>query len=276
VPAPVRTDVRFTAVSAGSQRTCAIAQDGAAYCWGRFSLPSLDAAARSAARPVAVPGGFRLSTVGTGQSHACGIALDSKVYCWGSNRYGELGVGPAGAPAVTPVPPAFAAGRDSAFTLVSASATNSCAVGWNGDAYCWGRNLFGQLGNARASQGDERTATPTLVTGGHRWRLIRSAGGFTCGLTVAGQAYCWGISSRPLSLAHAPDRCDGPPPRECSTQPISVAGELRFRDLAVGGRHVCGVTTDGRMYCWGDNDHGQLGNGSRAPAEAPTAVVSRP
>src|SRR6266705_2350685 len=64
-------------------------------------------------------------------------------------------------------------------------------------------------------------------------------------------------------------------PWTCSAEPLPVAGGLRFRDLSVGGGHSCGVTTDGRSYCWGRNDYGQLGNGSREPSAAPTRVLLR-
>ncbi len=279
VPWPVRTDMRFVAVSAGSERTCAVGQDGAVYCWGRFSVPTTAPGGRATLRATAIEGGVRFRAVAVGLTHACGIGVDNRVYCWGSNNYGERGGGPAGGPPTAlPAPVLLAEERDTSFALISASVNQSCAVDRDGNGYCWGRNLFGEIGNGRASETDEPTTAPTSVAGDHRWRLIRSAGGVTCGLTVEGEAYCWGINLYPRTFgnAAAPERCDGPPPRGCSTRPMLISEGLRFRDLSVGRGHACAVTTGGKIYCWGDNDHGQLGNGSGEPAAEPTPVVLRP
>jgi hypothetical protein len=48
----------------------------------------------------------------------------------------------------------------------------------------------------------------------------------------------------------------------CSQEPLQVAGELRFRDVAPSVHHTCGVTTAGSAYCWGRNDGGQVGDGT--------------
>src|SRR5829696_5427142 len=52
------------------------------------------------------------------------------------------------------------------------------------------------------------------------------------------------------------------PTEEPATELAALAsGALAFRMLSSGGSHVCGVTTDERAYCWGENNSGQLGNG---------------
>ncbi len=276
VPSAVVTDLRFVAVVAGPQRTCGLTRDGVVYCWGRFSLPSAAPGGRPALEPTRLPGEIQFRAVGLGLSHACGLARDSRVYCWGSNEFGELGVRPTGPRRPAPVPVTFPEGAAESFTSVGASPYDSCAVDEAGRGYCWGRDMFGQLGNGRLTSPDEPTPTPTLVAGGHQWRLIRP-GDYACGLVVQGEAYCWGLTSLPQTpgTSTAANLCDGPPPRTCSTEPLPVAGGLRFRDLSVGGGHSCGVTTDGGIYCWGRNDYGQLGNGSREPSAEPTRVLLR-
>jgi alpha-tubulin suppressor-like RCC1 family protein len=56
-------------------------------------------------------------------------------------------------------------------------------------AYCWGQNFYGEVG-------DGTTATqrnnPTLVSGGVAFAKLTAGSYYTCGLTAAGVAYCWG------------------------------------------------------------------------------------
>ena len=73
----------------------------------------------------------------------------------------------------------------------------------------------------------------------------------TCGLTAAGDAYCWG-------------------PRL-----VPVPGGLRFVTLSVGGSHICGVTDTGVAYCWGYGVWGQLGNGGMFDASVPVLVLGQ-
>src|SRR3989454_11094840 len=149
------TDLRFVAVVAGPQRTCGLTRDGVVYCWGRFSLPSAAPGGRAALEPTRLPGEIQFHAVGLGLSHACGLARDSRVYCWGSNEFGELGVRPTGPRRPAPVPATFPEGAAESFTSVGASPYDSCAVDEAGRGYCWGRDMFGQLGNGRLTSPHE-------------------------------------------------------------------------------------------------------------------------
>ena len=51
------------------------------------------------------------------------------------------------------------------------------------------------------------------------------------------------------------------------------ASALAFRQVAAGRWHTCGLTTDGRAYCWGDNTYGQIGDGTTLDRRTPHAVV---
>jgi alpha-tubulin suppressor-like RCC1 family protein len=105
---------------------------------------------------------------------------------------------------------------------------------------------------------------------------------FTCGLTPHGQVFCWGVNtSGELGTDTARDRCldtrrlaHSPPPEpvSCSARPLRVATGLRFRELTAGWSHACAITHDGEAYCWGSNEHGQLGIGSATPANHPTPI----
>lgn len=275
VPTSVVTSARFVRISAGDQRTCAVTKEGAAHCWGRFSRPSTDPAGRGGPEVVSLETTQRFRSLAAGLTHACGITNDARLYCWGSNSIGQLGAG--GPTSARWAPPQLVSLGDEV-TQVSVSSNGTCAVTRSGAAYCWGSNAFGQLGNGAWTERYAANATPTRVVGDHSWRQVSTGGGFTCGLTADGDAYCWGMndaSRRLLGSGAAPDRCGSPSPaRECSTRPIPVAGGIRFRALATGGSHSCGIATDRRVYCWGMNESGQLGNGATRASVEPVPVVA--
>lgn len=54
-----------------------------------------------------------------------------------------------------------------------------------------------------------------------------------------------------------------------------MSGGFQFASLSLGTWHTCGISTDGRAYCWGLNGSGQLGNGTTQDANVPTPVLDR-
>ncbi len=76
------------------------------------------------------------------------------------------------------------------FAAVSVGFIHSCGVTTAGDAYCWGLNLFGELGDGTTTQ----RLTPVAVTGGLSFAAVSSEGRHSCGVTTAGDGYCWGMN----------------------------------------------------------------------------------
>ncbi|HEX8242610.1 MAG TPA: hypothetical protein VF541_03930, partial [Longimicrobium sp.] len=97
-PAPVGGTVRFTRLSAGEYRTCGVATDGGAYCWGLAGSPELgglgsEVNEEESPRPVRVPLPVPVSDVSVGSMHACALGRSGQAYCWGAGSYGGLGNG---------------------------------------------------------------------------------------------------------------------------------------------------------------------------------------
>ncbi|MGK7312150.1 MAG: Ig-like domain-containing protein [Candidatus Longimicrobiales bacterium M2_2A_002] len=93
---------------------------------------------------------------------------------------------------------------------------------------------------------------------------IRAGGGHSCGITVPGHAYCWGADDRG-QLGNAVDALYFDSPRP-------VAGGHALVQVSTGANHTCGVTTDSAVLCWGDNDRGQLGDGTTTDRPIPAPV----
>ena len=97
--------------------------------------------------------------------------------------------------------------------------------------------------------------------------------GHVCGVATDDRAYCWGLNQTgQLGLGSnlGPEACGLLP---CSRRPALVHGGLRFSMVSAGGGHTCGITTDHRAWCWGLNDLGQLGDGTRQMRLLPVRVL---
>ncbi|CAN5696554.1 hypothetical protein BH23GEM7_BH23GEM7_26080 [soil metagenome] len=145
---------------------------------------------------------------------------------------------------------------------ISTGLHHTCAVNEAGQAYCWGRNQFGQLGDGTT----ELRSRPRLVAGGLVWASVTAGHNHTCGVTTAGDGFCWGNGADGrLGNSSTASR---PTP-----QPIAVSGGDTWQILTAGERHTCGMTPDGRAYCWGHNFRGQLGDGTSTNRTTRVLVV---
>jgi alpha-tubulin suppressor-like RCC1 family protein len=127
----------------------------------------------------------------------------------------------------------------------AAGPRSTCALSDAGTAYCWGGREFDYSGVSHPVP----VSAPAPLAG--VWRGDAHA----CGLSAAGAAYCWGTGTLgQLGTGSTPDLQPGAAP---------VSGSIVFTALAVGYRHSCGIDASGAAWCWGSNDHGQLGVGTR-------------
>ena len=134
------------AVAAGASHACALVEPGLVRCWGRntdgqagqaFALPRI-------LEPQLVAGLAGISWLALGDAHSCALTTAGGVRCWGANSSGQLGAG-AAAPSVSPTP-LDVAGMAGGVSSLAAGGAHTCAVKAR-QAYCWGRNDVGQLGN---------------------------------------------------------------------------------------------------------------------------------
>jgi alpha-tubulin suppressor-like RCC1 family protein len=238
----------FRQVSTGNAHACGVTLDSLAYCWGYNKDGELGDGTTTSPRrtPVAVKGGLHFRTVVAGADHSCGVAGNGKAYCWGNNPLGALGDGTT-TQRLTPT--LVLGGLD--FRNLAAGDNHTCGVTTNDRAYCWGWNFYGQLGDGTFS--DQLSLTPTAVTGGIAFRLLTAGTRHTCGISTANRLYCWG-DNRYGQLGDSSNFTSRP-------APTPVAGGRSYQWLDAGNYHTCATTTDGRAFCWGNGNGGQLGNG---------------
>lgn len=265
-PVAVSGDLRLKSISVGWDHTCGITVDNDAYCWGRGRYGRLgNGAADNSLVPTAVAGGLSFEQVNSGMAHTCGITTDGSAYCWGRGEDGILGNNSIES-SLVPVP----VSGDLAFGSVNAGSATTCGITTDGHAYCWGASDFGNL----LGQGDDdrdRKLAPGLVAGDFRFKPNSISVGLdhVCAISTTDEAICWGRGRYgKLGIGSG----DGLGVIENLRTPREVNGNISFALVSTGVFQTCGITTDGKAFCWGRNGSGQLGDGTTTMRVEPAAV----
>ena len=268
-----------TSVTAGEKHTCAVVS-GDAWCWGNGSSGQLGNGKFSSQRsPVQVSGmpAGSVSAVATGRNHSCAIS-SAEAWCWGENTWGQLGGGAttnrATAAKVAGLP------ADSEVEFLGAGYSSSCAATGN-SVWCWGANTTGQLGDGTAK--DSRVPSkvmgligtePITALGVGSSHVVVAMGGaglipgqavdrpykfpvFGFGSSANGQLGTGGVSSSSIPV------------------PAEWKPGTRVYSPTAGTSHSCALTAN-EAWCWGNNTHGQLGDGTTTQALKPVKVQGLP
>jgi hypothetical protein len=249
-PAPVAAliDVPVAALTAGSGHSCALSEQGNAYCWGANGLGQLGLGRYDPiSGPGQVAGSFEFVNITAGHAHTCAVTVSHEVHCWGWNQFGQLGVqdnetcGEDGPFCHTqPVHVAL----PGPMRTVTAGFGFSCALGQDGAAYCWGLNADGELGTGSLAA----RAPPSLVRG-HQFIALAAGARHACGLSANGAVHCWGANLSGELGSSTTLR---------SAEPIPALLPP-LHSLDAGAAHTCGITDRGTVFCWGDPGDGRLG-----------------
>lgn len=261
----------------GLDFSCTLVQDGRLLCWGSNDVGQLgDTGAIRIGQPTTVLAAG-ITQLDAGDRHACARTRTGEVLCWGSNVLGQLG---AQAPGVCRTdhgefPCAVLPQRapaESALMVVS-GVEHNCTLHADSTVSCWGRNDRGQLGVPQFAE-TTMVSRPAAAT---RFASLTAGGYHTCGLLPNGQAMCWGWNVyNQLATRTRAELCGFVPSRRtpCNPQPVATAPALRFQSLAAGREHTCGLDAEGKAWCWGSNNHGELGGGTMSAATANPVSVA--
>ncbi len=152
---------------------------------------------------------------------------------------------------------------------IAAGSSHACALYASGEAACWGRNLYGQLGDG--SQINRAIPVVAPVTGIRQiapggYSTGEGSGGQTCALLTGGSVYCWG-SNNFGQLGNAAMSTT------VSTAAVQVAGISTGVEISMGRYHVCVRDAVGKVFCWGRNSVGEVGDDTQTDRSVPTAVT---
>jgi hypothetical protein len=282
--------------------TCAVLQDGSAWCWGLNDRGQLgDGTAYDRARPVAVAGLPPARSVAAGWGFTCAATASGEAWCWGANDEGQLGDGGAEQERWTPGP---IPGLANVTRVVAGD--GACAIA-GGEVWCWGQ----QFANAPARRVPEKvTGRPVPVVDA----VSADFANGWCALLDDATVRCWGedhvatdagLSSVAAIASGGVGVCavlqDGSV--TCGTFPRRAVGVafVRFRPCALlddgtvwcsadfpnpvaagavaitgGDRHACARLASGQLSCWGENGAGQLGDGTDRDRDGAVLVAGLP
>lgn len=188
-PTPVTGGFTFRLLAAGEYHVCGVTTDDETYCWGEHNEAVPSGVGRISSEPVLLSSAPAFDTLVAGNGFTCGVTAARATYCWGGNGSGQLG---HGALEGSEIPTLVDGGLE--FVSLTAGNRHTCGLTAAGEAYCWGENDDGQLG--RAERGFTPNPDPEPVVGGLSFKTLSAGSAHTCGITVAGDAYCWGALQR--------------------------------------------------------------------------------
>ena len=213
-------------ISAGAQFACVLSKTNNNYCWGNNALKQIsNTAVNQATR---VPTTFiGVAAITTGDNFLCAMIAYGALKCQGDNSKGQSGYIEVSAKPLAPAIP-------SSLSLVSSGALTTCAITATSELTCWGTSQ--PLGLADKKFVDVAVGNVSA-----------------CAIDTAGSVWCWGANgSGQLGIGSTRTN-------EFATK-VQGLGSSIATHVAAGFRHFCVTTSDGFVWCWGDNSKGQLGN----------------
>ncbi len=232
------------------------ASDGGAAGGGAASRADAGAVGDAATGGNAARACVQELVVGSGNT---GVVLtDDVAWCWGSNLAGQLGDGSS------PHPLPFAStDLGERRHQLGFGSLHGCALA-DGSAECWGDNRYGQLGDGGMSARLDPGAVDVL---GADVTSLSVGPTHNCAILQNQSLWCWGRSN-------SGQLGDGTRPTS-NTQPVQVKDLTDVTAVAIGGAHTCAIVADGGLWCWGNNNQGQLGfTSAETSVPDPTRVTA--
>ncbi len=256
-----------------STTTCFLGVNNLAYCMGEgvgvgnTSVPTTNF-------PIAldmtnVGAGVTIKDMGAGLYHACILTSNNKVYCWGTNFVGSLGNGTLANAAIPTEIDMSGVLSGKTIKALSVGGVTTCVIASDDQGYCWGFNMFGNLGDGTLVDAASPVAINTA--GVLNGKLLRNVTAFvynTCAIADDNLAYCWGANTN--GTIGNGTQVDSNVPVAVDT--TGVLSGRTIKGLLSGDSTICSIADDNNVYCWGLNDKGQLGNGTYVDSYVPVAV----
>ncbi|MBM4413841.1 MAG: hypothetical protein FJ040_10430, partial [Chloroflexi bacterium] len=243
-------------LAAQSRQTCALNSVGNIWCWGRLLVNGV---VSDYLNPISYPV-FSASVIMSGGDNACVITHLGRVFCWGTDDNSETGCGTRCENGTNPgslVPHLYNVHH------LAVAPSHACAIDELGGVWCWGNNSLGQTGE---SGSPSVTSIPVAVTLSSQAVAIAVSSTTTCAVLDTGLVQCWGDDSSGQLGNNTPDTT-GETPVTVETASGNLTG---ITQIAAVMNSFCAIKSPGHVWCWGDNDIGQLGNDSGV--DSPVAI----
>lgn len=212
-----------------------------------------------------------LQSLSSHQDSNCLVTTTGNIKCWGGNDFGQLGEGIAlivgdGTKAFKNIPITVA--NVATAKQVAMGYNHACAILQNGVVSCWGDNNNGQLGDGTQTTRLQATAVTGLTAKVTQLALSYQS---TCALLETGNIQCWGSNSQgELGLGENQKKTV----RKITPTSVTIGSDLKAKRLVAGKNHFCAISQNDSVYCWGNNDFGQLGQNDVVTRYQPVLVTA--
>lgn len=220
------------------------------------------------------------TTISAGNQHTCGTK-DGTLYCWGDPTNDKLGLddGNSSSEVKTPLRTSRSNLNKNSFLFeqIETGAEHSCALSTDRIAYCWGNNVKWQLGNSLivkpddvvdTDKGSDSSPLPVKINmsqvEGGTFKQITVGANHSCGLSDTNKVYCWGQNDNGQT-GNKPTKDTNIFTQRATLIPIPAI----ISQISAGHSHTCALSTSGDIWCWGYNNHYQLGDPSKKPTTVP-------
>jgi alpha-tubulin suppressor-like RCC1 family protein len=268
VPVQVGTETNWTEVAAGGVHSLALKLDGSLWSWGGNEQGQLgDGTFSSRSTPSPIASNMTCRTVSAGGLHTVALLEDGTLWTWGDNDHGQLGIGLLITNGLIGVNTPQPVATNGTWQSVAAGGRYTAALRADGSLWTWGQGGVGQLGNGAFGINLE---SPFSVEPGATWRAVSAGACHTIGLRSDGSLWaCGDNSSGELGLGFFTTDA----PYGFSTLQ-RIPTNVMWKSITAGGFHSVALSADGRLWSWGENSAGQLGNGSFRSASSPQLITA--
>ncbi len=257
-PVPVATTLPWVTVSAGYIHTAALKSDGTLWTWGDNYYGQLgDTTTAYKTAPVQIGTESQWMAVSGGDHHTMALKTDGTLWAWGANWGGQLGDSTMVDKHV-PVQ----VGTDNQWVAVSTGGYHTMALKADSTLWAWGTNYDGQLGNGtHAIYSSQNISVPQKI-GTDRWIAVAAGNCHTVALKEDGTLWTWGCNSSG-QLGYVPAVVTE------KYSPKQIGTDNQWVAVAAGRDHTLAMKSDGTVWAWGENVHGQLGDGTTVNRSTP-------
>uniref|UniRef100_A0A8I5NTH4 E3 ubiquitin-protein ligase HERC2 n=3 Tax=Papio anubis TaxID=9555 RepID=A0A8I5NTH4_PAPAN len=257
--------VKKVAVHSGGRHATALTVDGKVFSWGEGDDGKLGHFSRmncDKPRLIEALKTKRIRDIACGSSHSAALTSSGELYTWGLGEYGRLGHGD-NTTQLKPKMVKVLLGHRVIQVACGSRDAQTLALTDEGLVFSWGDGDFGKLGRG----GSEGCNIPQNIErlNGQGVCQIECGAQFSLALTKSGVVWTWGKGDY-FRLGHGSDVHVRKP------QVVEGLRGKKIVHVAVGALHCLAVTDSGQVYAWGDNDHGQQGNGTTTVNRKPTLV----
>ena len=272
---------KITSLSLGWRHSSALTSTGRVFMWGDNQYGYLgDGTSITRNVPTEITSNFSLSTgekiisLSLGSNHASALTSTGRVFMWGGNGSGQLGDGTTTDKNVpTEITSNFSLASNDKIIALSLGVQHSSALSAMGRVFMWGYNVAGQLGDGTSTT---RSIPTEITTGfsllaGETIISISLSIDHSSALTSTGRVFMWGWN-RDGQLGDGTSITRNVPTEITSNFSLPI-GE-KILSLSMGSSHSSAFTSTGRVFMWGYNQFGQLGNGMNVNRNLPTEITS--